>query len=686
MKSFLILSLFLSLQAHAENVAVLPTIQIFDQKNALDQTPGSGVIIDEKSIQETAPLSTQDMLRKVPGVQVVETEGYGFYPRITIRGLGSDMSKKVLLLEDGAPIALGPFTDPAAYYSPPVERFERIEILKGSGALRFGPSTIGGAINYITRNPPAEPAGKILVSGGEQGYRNVFAEYGGSWDKWVGGVSVLRKEGDGWRDMPFELTDVVAKAGRAIGDKNFVSIKATYYDLEGSHTYTGLTQREYREDYRQNKAKNDKMFLERKSVDLNHDLEISAKTRLKTLVYWNQVTRDWWRESFTFNAGTGLNEAQDVNQGRLRDFDVYGVDSRLVHAHDLFSIKSELELGIRYHNEVMENFRVDGIAGAPDRYRRNSALDPREDDTRKAQSVALFVENKFHVTEKLAVTPGVRVESYEQERDIAFFGSTAVNEKSKISNTEIVPGIGAVYKLTKDQTVFAGVHRGFAPPRVQDVIDNDGVAADLDAERSVNFELGTRGRYSRGNYELTLFRLDFSNQLVQASQSGGAGTQLTNAGKTLNQGIEMGGDVSLNYGFSLAANYTWLETAKLDSTRIIGGVDRKGNRLTYAPEHLANVRLVYNKEKWNANFGFNYVSEQFADLQNTKEASANGLQGEIPSYMIWDITVGHHFSSSTRVYSAVRNLFDKQYISSRAPTGIFSGMGRMAEVGLEVKF
>lgn len=672
---------------HAQDQSlILNPIQIFDQKNTLDQTPGSGVIVDKKEIEETNPVSTQDLLRKVPGIQAVETDGYGFYPRINIRGIGSNMSRNVILLEDGAPIAPGPYTDPATYYSPAVERFERVEVLKGSGALRFGPSTIAGAVNYVTRNPPANPEGRVLVSGGEQGYRKVYTEYGGTWDTWNGNVSVMKKEGDGWRDMPFSLTDVVAKAGKAIGDKNFVSVKATYYTMEGQHTYTGLTEREYREDYRQNKTKNDQMFITRKSVDLNHDLEINSRTHVKTLVYWNELSRDWWRETFAFNAGTGYKDPSGDTQGRLRTFSVQGIDSRIVHSHNTFGINNDLEFGVRYHKERLDNNRVNGIAGNPSDYAADPALPPIENDVRSANALAFFLENKFHVTDKLTVTPGLRVESYKQEREIDFWGSTAVNTNSKVDNTEVVPGLGVVYKIRPEHSVFAGVHKGFSPPRVQDAIDNAGTAVDLEAERSVNYELGARGKHNRGNYEVTFFRVDFSNQLVAAAESGGAGTQITNAGETLNQGIELGGDVYLFNNISLALNYTWLETAELTSTRILGGVDRNGNRLTYAPEHMANVRLVYSKDRWSGNFGFNYVSEQFTDFQNTEAAAANGQSGLIPSYMVWDLNVSHNLTQSTRVYTSVRNLFDKQYISSRAPQGIFPGMGRMAEVGLEVRF
>jgi Fe(3+) dicitrate transport protein len=62
----------------------------------------------------------------------------------------------VLLLEDGVPLSFAPYGDNASYYHPPIERFERIEVLKGASQVRFGPQTIGGVINYITPRAPDE--------------------------------------------------------------------------------------------------------------------------------------------------------------------------------------------------------------------------------------------------------------------------------------------------------------------------------------------------------------------------------------------------------------------------------------------------------------------------------------------------------------------------------------------------
>jgi Fe(3+) dicitrate transport protein len=663
----------------ASEPVVLPAINIIGDTKTLDDIPGSGEIIDSKKLEQTQPLSTQDALRRIAGVHVVDTEGYGFYPRITIRGIGSDMSRKVLLLEDGAPIALGPYTDPSAYYSPPVERMDRIEVLKGSGSLAFGPSTIGGAINYITRNPEG---GRIKVSGGTDNYRNMLAEYGGTWGDTTASVSVLHKQGDGWRDMPFEITDVVLKAGTAIDNKNFVGIKLTRFDQEATHTYLGLTEKEYEQNYQQNKAQNDKMYVKRDSIDLNHEYDFGSGS-WKTLAYWNTATRDWWRENFSFNAGTGENVLTGQEQGRLREFDVMGIDSRVTFAHETFGIKNDTELGIRYHQEEMGNRRTNnGLAGS------HTMTNPlREDDTRTGDAIALFAQNQFHITDETTITPGLRVESYELTREIRTWNSIAVGTTTKTDNTEFIPGIGITHKLNPSTALFAGAHKGFAPPTVADAVSNNGVSRDLDAEESVNYEIGIRGKLEKGNYEATAFRLDFKNQIVSTTESGGSGSSpLTNAGETLNQGVELSADWRFDNGMTLAGNYTWLADAKLDSTRLIGGINRNGNRLTYAPEHLINAQLGYDTSRWNANVGYSYISEQYADLENTATGTADGKAGIIPSYSIWNLNARVKLNNSIDLFGAIRNITDEKYIASRAPEGIFPGLGRMMEFGIEGRF
>jgi outer membrane receptor for Fe3+-dicitrate len=104
--------------------------------------------------------NVSEALRKASGVHVRDEEGFGLRPNIGIRGLNPTRSAKVLLLEDGLPLAYAPYGDNVSYYHPPIERFESAEILKGSGQIAYGPVTVGGVVNHVTPGPPAKSSAK----------------------------------------------------------------------------------------------------------------------------------------------------------------------------------------------------------------------------------------------------------------------------------------------------------------------------------------------------------------------------------------------------------------------------------------------------------------------------------------------------------------------------------------------
>ena len=147
--------------------------------------------------------------------------------------------------------------------------------------------------------------------------------------------------------------------------------------------------------------------------------------------------------------------------------------------------------------------------------------------------MSAFVQNRFDFG-RWTVTPGVRFEHVDYERTDNLTGATG---ESTVD--EVIPGIGATFDVLPETVVFAGVHRGFAPPGVADIVTAAGGSVDLEAELSWNYELGVRASPRDGlSYEATLFRMDFENQIVPASVAGGSGATLTSAGETLQQGLE----------------------------------------------------------------------------------------------------------------------------------------------------
>jgi len=284
----------------------LPRIDVVgEDEQAVARQPGSVAIIDKEELELLQPLSVQDALKSVPGVVVREEEGYGFIPNIGMRGLNPNRSQKLLMLEDGVPVAPGLFLANESYYSPRIERMESIEVLKGAAGLRYGPTTIGGVINYKTKDP--EDGVKLTAKAGSHGYHLLGLDAGGrspSGDA-MGGISLVTAQGDGFRNNGFDMNDVVMKGGMALGDNQWVSAKFTYYDNEINTSYVGLRPNEYRSNPTKNPAPNDYFLTDRFSFDINHELQINEDMRLNTLLYWSHLNRDYWRRDIASRSADG---------------------------------------------------------------------------------------------------------------------------------------------------------------------------------------------------------------------------------------------------------------------------------------------------------------------------------------------------------------------------------------------
>lgn len=677
----LALSLNVAGLANAADVE-LPRIDVIGKgEQAITKQPGAVAIIDKEELALRQPLSTQDALKTVPGVAVREEEGYGFIPNIGMRGLNPNRSQKLLVLEDGVPVAPGLFLANESYYSPRVERMESIEVLKGAASLRYGPTTIGGVINYKTKAP--ENGVQVTARAGSHGYRSLGLDAGhiDPAGTTAAGISILTAQGDGFRNNGFKMNDVVAKGGMAIGTNQWLSAKFSHYQNDINTSYVGLRPNEYRTNPTKNSAPNDYFLTARNSFDINHELDLNSDLKLKTLLYWSQLSRDYWRREVLSRSADGTtfqpcNNTVNCMSGRNRTFDMLGVDTRLLANYKGFGIRNEAEIGVRLHSDALSNQTV---SSRTDPNARSGTL--TGNDTQKAEGIAFYGQNRFLLTNTLAATLGLRIESYEQRRknELTGLGGTS-------KNTEVMPGLGVTWQATPQAMLFAGAYKGFSPAMVATAISGSGVDQQLDAERSTNLEFGMRGAAKRFTYEATAFQMDFANQIVPQSESGGVGATVTNAGKTLHRGLEGALGFDFGAGWSIGANATYIPTAKYNSTKIIAGADRNGNRLPYAPKLTTNLSLNYQTGGLKTSLIANHVGSQWVDPENTQAESADGRRGEIPAYTTFNLNANYDISKQMRVFGTIRNLFDRQYIASRNPDGIFPGAERNVEVGMSYKF
>jgi Fe(3+) dicitrate transport protein len=193
----------------------------------------------------------------------------------------------------------------------------------------------------------------------------------------------------------------------------------------------GLRKNEYRDNPTKNSAKSDYFISDRLSFDINHEIELNSTARLKTLAYWSELQRDYWRRPVLARSADGTTfvacgGGSACMVGAKRTFEMVGVDSRLELSHDSFGIKNESEIGIRLHTESRLNKTVSSFTNEN---ARSGTLTANQDSS--ANSLAMYGQNRFIINERVAITPGMRIESFTQNDRNRLNGISG-----KASNTE----------------------------------------------------------------------------------------------------------------------------------------------------------------------------------------------------------------------------------------------------------
>jgi Fe(3+) dicitrate transport protein len=278
-----------------------------------------------------------------------------------------------------------------------------------------------------------------------------------------------------------------------------------------------------------------------------------------------------------------------------------------------------------------------------------------------------------------------------------------LNIRNKDNSTEIIPGIGLNYRVKSGITFFGGVHRGYGPPRIKDAISAEGMSEELDAEKSWNYELGTRTNIVGSfDFEFTGFYMSFSNQIIPVSESVGGsgitGASLTNGGSTKHLGLEAGFKLNLqnflftNYGIVFNTNATFVNAEFSEDRFVHNGetsINVKGNKVPYSPQILVSSGInVSTPINIGLSIDATYIGKQFGDPLNRETGTLNGRQGPINSYLIIDTRISYLINKlqNLEISLSVKNLLDERYIVSRRPQGIRVGLPRFItmEFGIEL--
>jgi Fe(3+) dicitrate transport protein len=675
--------------------AETPEVRIVgDRADSLQKIPGSGSVIGAKELRRADPVDIAEMLRRVPGVTARQDYGGGSRLDISIRGLDPGRSRRILMLEDGIPLSLNPYSEPDLYFGPSIERYRAIEVIKGSGNILFGPQTLAGTINFVTILPTEHQSALVDIDNGNYGYLRALGRYGDTIGDAQYILQVAERVGDGFRGQAFNTTDTLGKVILPTGKDGRAVVRLSYHRDESDSDDLGLTPAMWRADPRRaTLVPADHAILNRYDAAVIHEQTFSPSTKLTTLAYAYETDRIWRRQEYTRSPTEG--ESYDMILGDVRTpgaaiylkntnvildrwYTVLGLEPRAQHRMTTGPVGHTFEIGGRVLRELAHYQQRAGTY--PESFAGANEFEEKHTGT----AFAGYVQDRIAFTDKLLVTPGIRYEHEEFNRTILRQNLSDTFQSGDQTVNGVVPGIGIIYG-TKQASVFGGVHLGFAPPRITSAITPQGVPSQVHAEQSVDYEVGTRTNLVKWlRFEATGFLSNFSNQVV-ANNAGTAtaDTNLTDAGATNILGVETALSLGINKLLDvptlieLGAQYTF-------SRATFRHGPYAGNLLPYAPEHTASATLdVEHRTGLGGQVAYAYVGKQFVDSADTRAEDVTGLLGMLDPWHIVDATVHYrHKPSNITLRLTAKNLLDTTYIQARRPNGIFPGPFRQIMLGL----
>lgn len=578
-----------------EEVTITEQQKVYDSRYA-----GTNNVISVKKIKEIQPISSEEMIRMVPGVNIAGDQGLSNRPNISIRGSDPRRSNKILLMEDGSPISPAPYLAPGAYYNVPADRLEGIQVIKGPETLIYGANNIFGVVNYITKRPAQEPTFNMNLTGGQRSYVSGVATYGGTWKNTGAEFMAMYKNFDGFSDNSgLHMLNFSSKWYSELTKNQSLYLKLVFQTETVHNSLSGITPFTFENDPTQNPFDADIFTSHRYGLDLIHNWKISAKSNLQSKIYGSDFYRDWWKQN------TAVVKASDVKSyvGDEIYADRYSYLDGLTYGDEDYVRVGKIVNGYESNSDSRWAYQVAGLqekfthtylqhrfeAGAKLHYENYHDITIRNDSSRFAQSgntiadlyyyliaPSAYIKNDFNFG-KLQVTPIARIELlYLTKNDLLKNGNTPANngpDYGDIKNTfnEITPGINIIYRdinLSKTQfEIYGSIYQGYSSPTTAiafvtvengEVVPSTGDETNMKPETSINTEIGSRfvQRNQVYNGQVALFNMDINNFYSPARAQA-----FESLGSVRISGLEMAFNMNISKGLHIAKHELSFGTA-----------------------------------------------------------------------------------------------------------------------------
>ena len=662
------------------------------------------VIVVDSLNANKAINNTRQILGRIPGLNIVETESSGFTANgIATRGLNPSQSIEMNTRQNGYNISADVYGYNEAYYLPPMEAVKRIEMVRGAASLQFG-SQFGGLVNYVLEDAPLKKPFEFKTSQtiGSFGMFNSFNSMGGNYGKISYYAYVQYRNMDGYRanSQQWQLSSF-AKIQYNASEKFKMGVE---YSLLRNQLKMpgGLSDDQFESNPKQStRARNWlkspwNIVTGYANFNPNEDLNISLKTSYlfsnRSLVWRNEDGGASADDSIDPTAGAFV--PREVEKEDMRNITT---ELRIAKKYTLGNQKSTLAAGVRHSYAWFK--RLGGGEGTTNSDFDLSITGEWEYDFDfSTTNVSPFIENIFKISDNFTITPGIRYE---------YLKSTAkgykIEELDKLNTDQnrnryfVLLGTGLEYKTNRTSSIYANFSQAYRPmdySQLQPIGVTSYVDPNLKDAKGYNSDLGYRGTIkSYLNFDISAFYLGYNNRvgllLKTDPNTGEEYSVRTNIANSVHKGIESYIEFNILKYFNENAKYgvnIFNSFSYVDAQYTSG--EFKGKRVETAVKTINRIGLIFNSPKLSGTIQANFIGDAYGDASNV-EKSDDPIAGHIPSYTVLDFSGKYKFDNFGLNFG-VNNIADKSYFTRRTDEypgpGIIPAVGRSFYIGFNARF
>ncbi|MFK7956542.1 MAG: TonB-dependent receptor family protein [Lysobacterales bacterium] len=723
----------------------LELITIVGSPEKARQSTGAAQVITPEDLKKLAYTDVQRVLRQVPGVSIQIEDGYGLRPNISIRGVATERSGRITLLEDNVLIAPAPYSAPSAYYFPTAARMAGFEVLKGPAAITQGPYTIGGALNMLSTPIPSERAGQVTAEYGQDNTLRAHLTYGDNADGFGYLLEAHRWQSDGYQSIDrtdantgLDVEDYMAKlrfeSTEPGAPAQSLELKFQYARQDSEQSYLGLTDADFNNDAfrRYGVSALDNIETEHNQVIARYNLDINDAWSLSATGYYNDHKRNWFKtegidvdgsaNAQDFNRtswfdviqavnrgepSAGLNAAQlqaildgtaDTAQGAIqvrsnaREYYSAGIQLGARWNGEIGDTRHALEIGLRYHEDE------------EDRLQRNSTYTQTNGELvladlgllgnagnriQDAEALALHIVDRIEFGQWV-LTPGVRFEDIDQSRTRFEIRNGLTNDPSSRAAENFRSS-----RENSTSVVLPGMGVNY---QVNDNLmlltgAHKGFTAPSNSpgvqeEDAWNFEAGLRYNNDTVQIDAVAFLSDYSNLVGECTASSGADCEIGDAfnGDAASvKGLELlvAAELFSNDWFSIPFNLSYTYTdGEFDTD--IADTDFFGDVSAGDPiPYIPDQQLF-------ATIGLEMGAlSTYLGVNYTDEVCVRASCGDFErtdDALVWDLSAAYAVSEALSVFGRVENLTSEEDILGRQPYGARPNKDQTLSVGVRWNF